>query len=60
MKPLAGCPAWHPCPVNLGCFYYLGGSAPAPPSPGSCLMGRPNCFVFPSHRFCPSSLTERI
>lgn len=22
-------------------------------------MGRPNCFVFPSHLFCPSSLTER-
>ena len=29
------------------------------PRRGSCLMGRPNCFVFPSQRFCPSSLTER-
>jgi hypothetical protein len=29
------------------------------PSPRSYLMGRPNCLVFPSHLFCPSSLTER-
>lgn len=41
--------------MSLGCLYCSGNVSLA----GSCLMGRPNCLVFPSHLFCPSSLTER-
>ena len=41
-------------PSELWLFLLFGGVCL-----GSCLMGRPNCFVFPSHRFCPSSLTQR-
>lgn len=41
-------------PSELWLFLLFGGVCLS-----SCLMGRPNCFVFPSHRFCPSSLTQR-